>query len=514
MKNLFFVIFLFFSSFALGQCLMTLNPSTNSLNPNDLSVFKCPGEYVVMFIDFAVDDSPFEVTITKDGQPFYTNTLTAVNPQSPSFLIDSLFYAGDYLIQAVGASGQMCSEPILFTDPQPLSFDFSTQSPNSCVNDGAITITNIVGGQFPFDIGNINNMGIFDPVYTSNLTNDSYTIGSLLAGFYSFTFQDNLGCLTSFGLVDAIEIEQGVPEMMLSFSSSDYATICVQGGIAPYMFILNGDTVPSLTNCMNYSLCAGSYTVEVYDSYIDGLTCSKSIDFTIDNIVAEIDQDLASVVIASGGFEPFQYSWSVNGEVIEGENEAAFQGNFCPNSYECKITDQANCIEIVLLTIDELVVNLTEDVECSDQDFETLETNVSGGTSPYTYLWNTDETTETIGDLNPITYSVSINDVHSCSIMEQVDVPVVSDSCLFDAFSPNGDQTNDVWTINPSFLFDNSEVTIYNRWGAKVFESVGYSQPWDGTRKNGSKVAEGVYFYVIAFNNGVKNTKGSISVFY
>jgi gliding motility-associated-like protein len=302
--------------------------------------------------------------------------------------------------------------------------------------------------------------------------------------------------------------------MILSFSVDEYATVCVEGGLAPYSFIFDGDTVLSQKNCMDYSLCPGNYDIEVYDFSSDSLICSKSITFTIEDIVAEIDQDLASVFVYSGGFEPFQYSWSVNGEIVEGENEAFFQGNFCPNSYECKITDQANCITTVSLNIDELIVNLTKDVECSDQDFEVLETNVIGGTSPYSYLWNTDETSEMIGDLNPITYSVSITDVHSCSIMEQVDVPVVSDGCLFDAFSPNGDQTNDVWTINPSFLFDNSEISIYNRWGAKVFESLGYSQPWDGTRKNGTKVAEGVYFYVIAFNNGVENTKGSISVFY
>ena len=59
-------------------------------------------------------------------------------------------------------------------------------------------------------------------------------------------------------------------------------------------------------------------------------------------------------------------------------------------------------------------------------------------------------------------------------------------------------------------------MTIYNRWGAKIFNksydissftfdntsNTGSSDTknyilWDGTNKNGSKVNDGVYFYVI-----------------
>ena len=65
------------------------------------------------------------------------------------------------------------------------------------------------------------------------------------------------------------------------------------------------------------------------------------------------------------------------------------------------------------------------------------------------------------------------------------------------AISPNGDGKNDVWKLDfINILFPNAEVEIYNRWGEKVFGSVGYDTPWDGTY-NGNKLPVGTYYYVI-----------------
>ena len=99
-------------------------------------------------------------------------------------------------------------------------------------------------------------------------------------------------------------------------------------------------------------------------------------------------------------------------------------------------------------------------------------------------------------------------------MIEEIEVPVILDSCLFNAFSPNGDNINDTWVINPSFLYEDAEVIIYNRWGAKVHRSLGYNQSCDGKNSLGILVKEGVYFYSIILKNGHDNIKGSISVFY
>jgi gliding motility-associated-like protein len=63
-------------------------------------------------------------------------------------------------------------------------------------------------------------------------------------------------------------------------------------------------------------------------------------------------------------------------------------------------------------------------------------------------------------------------------------------------FTPNGDGVNDEWNIPELTAYPNNTVNVFNRYGDKVFSSVGYNQPWDGTH-NGSPVPAGTYYYVI-----------------
>ncbi|HET6245489.1 MAG: CotH kinase family protein [Bacteroidetes bacterium] len=82
------------------------------------------------------------------------------------------------------------------------------------------------------------------------------------------------------------------------------------------------------------------------------------------------------------------------------------------------------------------------------------------------------------------------------------------------AFSPNGDGTNDVL-----FLFGNKvasiEFSVFNRWGQKVFETTSLSTGWDGTF-NGQLLNPGVYAYQIQvkfINGDEENKRGNITLF-
>ncbi|MFN0203404.1 MAG: gliding motility-associated C-terminal domain-containing protein, partial [Bacteroidia bacterium] len=61
------------------------------------------------------------------------------------------------------------------------------------------------------------------------------------------------------------------------------------------------------------------------------------------------------------------------------------------------------------------------------------------------------------------------------------------------AFSPNGDGINDVFSVSTSGL-SQATLQIYNRWGKKVFESQTIPLQWDGTAQ-GKSVPEGVYTF-------------------
>jgi len=84
------------------------------------------------------------------------------------------------------------------------------------------------------------------------------------------------------------------------------------------------------------------------------------------------------------------------------------------------------------------------------------------------------------------------------------------------AFTPNGDEENDVWElIDISDLYPNHKVYVYNRWGTLLYESeIGNYQlkPWDGTT-NGNPLPVGSYYYIIdALGDGSKYLKGVVSI--
>ncbi|MEZ4889549.1 MAG: gliding motility-associated C-terminal domain-containing protein [Crocinitomicaceae bacterium] len=70
--------------------------------------------------------------------------------------------------------------------------------------------------------------------------------------------------------------------------------------------------------------------------------------------------------------------------------------------------------------------------------------------------------------------------------------------------SPNGDGLNDVWKLEfIHLLYPQATVQIFNEWGQLLFQSEGYTTPWDGTY-HGKDVPDGNYFYVINLNADVE----------
>ncbi len=84
------------------------------------------------------------------------------------------------------------------------------------------------------------------------------------------------------------------------------------------------------------------------------------------------------------------------------------------------------------------------------------------------------------------------------------------------AFTPNGDGTNDVFTIHRlKTVFEDYRMYIYNRWGTLVYEGGPDDPFWDGTVDGviTDDPSGTVYFYVLELNDGEhKPLKGTIYV--
>ncbi|GAA4316042.1 hypothetical protein GCM10023149_12880 [Mucilaginibacter gynuensis] len=78
-------------------------------------------------------------------------------------------------------------------------------------------------------------------------------------------------------------------------------------------------------------------------------------------------------------------------------------------------------------------------------------------------------------------------------------------------FTPNGDGINDYWTITGLDLSKRIVVSVFNRWGSRVFYSNGYSELWDGTYK-GTPLPASTYYYVINTGNKSELLSGSITI--
>jgi len=87
------------------------------------------------------------------------------------------------------------------------------------------------------------------------------------------------------------------------------------------------------------------------------------------------------------------------------------------------------------------------------------------------------------------------------------------DPILPTVITPNFDGKNDLFIIDYlEQLYPECHVTIFNRWGSVIFESTGYSSPWDGTNK-GEELPMGTYFYRIELNDDQGTIlKGDISI--
>ena len=88
---------------------------------------------------------------------------------------------------------------------------------------------------------------------------------------------------------------------------------------------------------------------------------------------------------------------------------------------------------------------------------------------------------------------------------------------VYNGVSPNADGRNDFLKILNIERFPNNKVTIFNRWGDKVFEITGYDNDQrafkgENNLKANEKISSGVYFYKIIPGDGTKELTGYLQL--
>jgi gliding motility-associated-like protein len=280
---------------------------------------------------------------------------------------------------------------------------------------------------------------------------------------------------------------------------------------------------------------AGSYSLQVVDA-VSG--CSVTTTFTVDgstNIPQNVDAGTnvlipcgnPSVVLngATTSTDVVTYDWS-------GPNVGSISGP--SNTQNPTVIDAGVYTLTVTNTISGCVATATVNVSAANvvasftatptTGISPLDVNFTDGSTGATaYSWNFgDSNTSTSQNPNHTftsgTYTVVLTVTSGPCIDTHTVIIVVEDGLTLEipnVFTPNGDNSNDIFTIKSTGVKDIS-LQIFNRWGQKLYEFSGPKASWDGKVPSGETAPEGTYFYFVkatGFDDQEIEKHGTVNLF-
>ncbi len=141
-------------------------------------------------------------------------------------------------------------------------------------------------------------------------------------------------------------------------------------------------------------------------------------------------------------------------------------------------------------------------------------TGPNGFASSASSITITNATTVHQGLYNVIVTQLGCASQPASTLVEVKDC-LLSDFFIPEGFSPNGDGINDKFVIRGINQFPGNAISIYSRWGVKVYSASPYISTWDGTSNSGVSIGGdalpiGTYFYILDLGNGEKVIQGTI----
>ncbi len=274
----------------------------------------------------------------------------------------------------------------------------------------------------------------------------------------------------------------------------------------------------------------------------DSLKCQYggSVTMTIVPIDVEIDADTTICfgnpetinLVNQSSIQNLTYNWSPANQIISGQGTSDAEVDISmPTTFTVSVENQFGCQEDIDINVD--VVNL-DDLNVVGELTATPDSIIMGQTSQlettfnpdFFYNWtpsgSLDDDSVNDPEASPeetTTYTVLVEDDNGCVTTRTVTVVVFDPLCvepyifLPNAFSPNGDNNNDVLRLKGQFV-EEMHLVIFDRWGQKIFESREQSFGWDGKFKGEelSPDTYGFYLTVKCIDGEEYFKKGNISL--
>jgi gliding motility-associated-like protein len=439
----------------------------------------------------------------------YVYTMLPLGTQNASGIFTNLS-TGIVSVQVQDANGcSSTSTPIILSQGAPIIWNNSTLQSVTCFGDtnGSIQIS-ANGGSGSLNYSLLPNFGT--QIIPGNFSN-------LPSGMYTVTATDANLCtaitIVSISQPSGITFDSILVQAPTCFGDKNGSIeLQLSGGSLPYTYQLDGG-LPA-TNPIFLNLEGGIFTLTVTDangckkdslvSLITPALLSLS-SFSIQDELCENANNAILNIQAFGGSGTFTYTLRPDSLV----NTTGIFTDLTPGSYSIHILDSLGCsfdTSVQILPLQnplQLSIN-KQDLGCIGKpDQGWAEAIVTGGTSPYSYQWNT----------SPIQYSaradglvfgwyiVQVSDANECTLKDTTFIepgPCCEEMYIPNAFSPNGDGINDVFRVLTTAGIDLKQFEIFDRWGKSVWKTAKYNDAWDGTY-TGSTTTSQTFFYIYRY---------------
>jgi gliding motility-associated-like protein len=340
--------------------------------------------------------------------------------------------AGTYSVTVTDQNGCTDSASVVMTQPVTSVASAAVTSTLDCFGNtnGQVTASN-TGGTTPY-------------TYAWNTGGIAALETSLGAGTYSVTVTDQNGCTDSTSVtmtqpVTSIASAAVTSTLDCFGNTNGQVTASNTGGTTPYTYSWNTGGTAALET----SLGAGTYSVTVTDQ--NGCTDSASVTMT------QPVTSIASAAVTStldcfgntngqvtasntGGTTPYTYSWNTGGT-------AALETGLGAGTYSVTVTDQNGCTDSASTTVFNPALLIATATQTSaittfgGSDGQ-VTGSATGGTSSFTYSWNTGGTAALETGLVAGTYSITITDQNGCTDSSSAIVsqpPAFSASAVLDS---------------------------------------------------------------------------------
>jgi gliding motility-associated-like protein len=223
-----------------------------------------------------------------------------------------------------------------------------------------------------------------------------------------------------------------------------------------------------------------------------------------DPLCHDSDEGAIDLTVTAGA-SPFDYLWNGTGTDEDLDSLAA-------GSYAISVTDANGCTWDSTFSVTapatigaDTSLSIYADgnnISTYGGDDGSIDVAPSGGTPPYTYLWNTGATSASLHGLIAGLYTVTITDAHGCTLTLNITLTQPEVLEMPSGFTPNGDGNNDHFVIHGIDGYPNNQFTVLNRWGNVVYDQPHYHDQWQGDNREGKKLPDGTYFVILKLGNG------------